>query len=250
MLFFYVRHGDPIYDPDQLTPLGHRQAEAIGRRLARYGLDEIYVSSSTRAQETVQPVCELLKKKATVLDWTNEAHAWRELTLRDDKGRLMWGFCTPQVRDLFTSREIQRMAGDWYQHPFFQNNTIPQGYLRIRGEARKFMEQLGFAWDDEKGQYKNLHYQKKKEAYTIPEIEGKRVALYAHHGFGMAFLSCVLDIPYPYVCEKMDLGHSSMTCILFRENQEYVIPQMLTLSNDGHLMADNLPTRYNNEYCF
>ena len=27
MVFFYVRHGDPIYSPDSLTPLGERQAE-------------------------------------------------------------------------------------------------------------------------------------------------------------------------------------------------------------------------------
>ena len=32
MLFFYVRHGDPIYNPDSLTPLGHEQARALGDR--------------------------------------------------------------------------------------------------------------------------------------------------------------------------------------------------------------------------
>ena len=36
MLLYFIRHGDPCYDPDSLTPLGLRQAEAIGRRLARY----------------------------------------------------------------------------------------------------------------------------------------------------------------------------------------------------------------------
>ena len=44
MLFFYVRHGDPIYNPNQLTPLGKRQAEAVAKRLAMHGIDEIYVS--------------------------------------------------------------------------------------------------------------------------------------------------------------------------------------------------------------
>ena len=39
MIFFYVRHGDPIYNPDSLTPLGERQAEAVAKRLC--GL-EIY----------------------------------------------------------------------------------------------------------------------------------------------------------------------------------------------------------------
>ena len=32
MLFFYVRHGDPIYNPDSLTPLGHEQAKALSKR--------------------------------------------------------------------------------------------------------------------------------------------------------------------------------------------------------------------------
>ena len=41
MLLFYVRHGDPIYEPDQLTPLGEQQAEAVARRLALFGVDEI-----------------------------------------------------------------------------------------------------------------------------------------------------------------------------------------------------------------
>ena len=33
MLLFYVRHGDPIYKPDSLTELGHRQAEALVARM-------------------------------------------------------------------------------------------------------------------------------------------------------------------------------------------------------------------------
>ena len=62
MIFYYIRHGDPIYDPDSLTPLGRRQAEAAGKRLSVFGVDKIYASSSTRAIQTSQPTCEMLKK--------------------------------------------------------------------------------------------------------------------------------------------------------------------------------------------
>ncbi len=34
MLLYYIRHGDPIYDPDSLTPLGERQSEALRRQTA------------------------------------------------------------------------------------------------------------------------------------------------------------------------------------------------------------------------
>ena len=46
MIFYYIRHGDPIYDPDSLTPLGEKQAEALAKRLALYGIDKIYSSPS------------------------------------------------------------------------------------------------------------------------------------------------------------------------------------------------------------
>ena len=63
MLLFFLRHGDPIYSPDSLTPLGRRQAEALARRLARYGVNQIFASSSKRAMETAQPACEMMKKE-------------------------------------------------------------------------------------------------------------------------------------------------------------------------------------------
>ena len=40
MIFFYIRHGDPIYNPDSLTPLGMRQADAIAKRLSLYGKNQ------------------------------------------------------------------------------------------------------------------------------------------------------------------------------------------------------------------
>lgn len=39
MILYYIRHADPIYDPDSLTPLGIRQAEALAKRLALYGVE-------------------------------------------------------------------------------------------------------------------------------------------------------------------------------------------------------------------
>ena len=130
MLLFFIRHGDPIYDPDKLTPLGQRQAEAVGKRLARYGLDEIYVSSSTRAIETSIPTREMLKMDATILDWTNESHAWAQLSLPTEDGHRTWCFMRPDIRELFTTKEIRALGEKWYSHPDLQDTKIPEG-LRI-----------------------------------------------------------------------------------------------------------------------
>ena len=56
MILYYIRHGEPIYDPDCLTELGHKQADAVSKRLALYGVDEIYSSTSIRARQTAEPL--------------------------------------------------------------------------------------------------------------------------------------------------------------------------------------------------
>ena len=75
MIFYYVRHGDPIYNPDSLTPLGELQADALAKRFSRYGVDEIFASSSNRARLTAEPTCKLLNKEMKILDWCNESYA-------------------------------------------------------------------------------------------------------------------------------------------------------------------------------
>ena len=238
MLLFFIRHSDPIYDPDKLTPLGQRQAEAVGKRLARYGLDEIYVSSSTRAIETSIPTREMLKMDATILDWTNESHAWAQLSLPTEDGHRTWCFMRPDIRELFTTKEIRALGEKWYSHPDLQDTKIPEGYLRIKNYTREFLASQGYIWDEEKGCYQN------------EEPNDKRIALFAHHGFGMTFLSSVLNVPYPEMCLKFNLCHSGLTVIEFLSENGSVIPQVLTLSNDGHLFLEGLPTRYNNHLYF
>ena len=56
MLLYYIRHGEPIYDPDMLTELGKRQAEAAAERRAPAGIEKIYASTSSRAIQTSRPL--------------------------------------------------------------------------------------------------------------------------------------------------------------------------------------------------
>lgn len=239
MLLFYIRHGDPIYEPDSLTPLGKRQAEAVAKRLALYGIDQIYASSSNRAILTAQPACELLKKKMTVLDWCDESHAWKGMTVVDpETNQRKWGYQHQPTRELFCSAEMTQLGENWYEHPFFADTKFRECSQRIRKETYRFLEELGFAYDEQKQMYKVL---RKNE---------DRTALFAHQGFGLAFLSRVLGIPYPWFCTHFDMGHTGMTVIEFKTDQQYCIPCVLMLANDSHIYREGLPTKYQNRICF
>ena len=241
MIFYYVRHGDPIYDPDSLTELGKRQAEAVGHRFAVHGLDRIYASSSTRAMQTAQPACEMLKKEKTVLDWCNEGHAWRELTVNLEDGRKTWCFHHRPSKEIFARAELLKMGKEFYKHSLVSDNDylktvdFENGLGRIQREADAFFLALGYRHDEEKG------------GYIAEEPTNERVALFAHQGFGLAFLSCVMDIPYNQICTRFDMGHTGVTVIEFAGKKgDLVIPQMLQLSNDSHLYKDGMGTKYQN----
>jgi len=235
MLFYYIRHGDPIYDPDCLTPLGQRQAEALGKRLAMHGLDAIYVSSSTRAKQTAQPTCEMLHITPTELDWCNESYAWRDMTVIDENGRRRWLFHDEKTVLRMAAEDVRALGKEWYRHPMFKRD-YKEGIERIQRESDAFFLSLGYRHDA------------KKNAYYCEEINTKRIALFAHQGFGLAFLSCVTDIPYPEFAARFDIQHSGMTVIHFPEKTGWVVPKIIQLSNDSHIYREDLPTKYINSF--
>ena len=144
MIFYYIRHGDPIYDPDSLTPLGSRQAEAVAKRLSVHGLDKIYSSTSNRAIMTATPTCEILKKRPKLLDFANENHAWRELTVeREDGCGMTWLFQSKKMLNFLNDKEIRDLGDCWYTHPEFEKYDYEKGINRIYDEADKFFASLG-----------------------------------------------------------------------------------------------------------
>ena len=237
MLFFYIRHGDPIYKPNQLTPLGHRQAEAVAKRLAVYGVDKIYSSPSNRAVQTAQPTCELLKKEMEILDFTDEALAMQEFTLKLD-GRTQWAFMQPKYRKLFLDESVRKMGFEWYDHPEMTEMPFKAGMQRIGAETDALFAKLGYEHIPGSGTYKSV----------CPN--DSRIALFAHGGFGRAFMSYLLDIPYPTFTMHFELAHTGMTVVEFKDEGGISIPQVLSYGSDSHIYKEGLPTNHNNRLRF
>ncbi len=239
MILFYVRHGGPIYNPDSLTPLGKRQAESVAHRLALYGVDKIFSSTSIRAMETAQPTCEILKKELTTLEFCHEHTAWTQLAVTID-GKMDWIFSQPKLGSLMASPSVRALDREWYEHPEFKKFDVPlkEGMERIDRESDKFLASLGYVHDRE------------NHVYHAEKPTDERVALFAHQGFGLAFLSSILDMAYPAFSQHFDMSHTGMTAIEFQDKGDCFIPRILTMANDSHLYRDGLPTLYNHRIRF
>lgn len=227
MVIYYVRHGDPIYDPDSLTELGHKQAEALVDRMVALKPDEIYASTSNRAILTAKPTCEKLGIEPVLLDFANEGHAWADLSV----GKY-WLFQDKEKINFLASEEIRSLGDKWYNHPKLLEYNFEKGIKRIDNAVDEWLLGLGYKHDRKTGRYE------------IVNQNSKKVALFAHAGFGLAFLSSVLDIPYSEFCIKFDICHTGLTVIEFCEYDKFAIPKILTLSNEAHLFKNGVPLNY------
>ena len=228
MKIFYVRHGEPTYDPDELTPQGVIQANALSNRLSKIDFDVIYSSTSNRAYQTGEPTAQKLNKEIIQLDFANEKYAWKYFRVKNEEDKYNWACAVDWTRELFASAEIRDMGDKWYEHPAFKDTNFERGIKHIYDEVDKFMLSLG---------YEHLRYTGK---YKVVSKTPKNIALFAHAGFGEAFLSCLLDIPYPQLCTHFDMCHTGMSVISFSEKNGISIPCIKMFSADSHLYHENV----------
>ena len=238
MLFFYVRHGRPTYNPDALTPVGHRQAEAVAKRLALYGIDRVFASSSNRAIETSRPTCEICEREATILDWCNESYAWHDTAIELPGGGCTWAFFNHDYKLKFINPEVQKLGDEWYNHEFFKGTRFREGIQRVDRETDALFAGLGYRHD------------RTRKVFIPEHPTDERIALFAHEGFGKMFLSSVLDVPYNLFCTRFALSYTGVTVIEFAVEGGIVVPRILTHANDSHLYREGLPTHYQNRVRF
>lgn len=234
MLLYYIRHGDPIYSPDSLTALGETQARSVARRLALFGVDEIYSSTSNRAIQTATATCELLKKELHTLDFLNENDLnGLKIPLSEEKNTWIWSH--PLYAQMLAEREVRDMGELWYKHPKLEKFHFENTILPINEQLDAFLSSHGYEHDSDKGQYRVKGTPNKK-----------RIAIFAHECMGKIVMSHLLDIPFPYYAAHFEMHTSALTVIRFGDGYSatnvspYVRAQVLTLSNDAHLYKDEI----------
>ena len=233
MLLYIIRHADPIYSPDSLTELGHKQAAALAKRLAVNGFDKAYSSPNMRAQLTAKPTCELLGLEYGIEKWMSEDLAWRDFAceLEEGSGSYGWSFIRQITKIKYD--ETIKSGGKWYESQYFSKVNAKAGYQRIADCSDEFTERLGYKRDN--------------GAYKIIRANNDRVAAFCHAGFGMLWLSYLLDFPPHLFLPSFDLSHSGITILEFINYEDgYTAPKCLCLSDTSHIYQSGLPLKYNN----
>ena len=227
MRLYIIRHGNPDYIHDCLTPLGKRQAEAVSRRFAQDKLDLIYSSPLGRAKETAQPTCEILKKEMTILDWCSENAAYEDMCVRNPDGTTRW--CFAKQRSDYKNNDTINLTTDWKRsNPEFESEKVEKRLQIIRDGSDKLLAELG--------------YERDGCVYKITKPNDLNVGVFCHQGFGLTWMSHLLSIPPHIFWASFDMTHTGVSLIEFANFPNGVTtPMMLQFDDLSHLFNERLP---------
>jgi probable phosphoglycerate mutase len=215
---YLIRHADPDYPNNTITPAGHLEARALAEHLVNAGIDELYASPVNRAALTANYLSEQLGLPVTCEPWTRELSGMRY----QDYKRSLWDLDGALLR----SPELVDLSR-WETSPLFERPEVQENLQRVREGSDDFLARQGFVRRD--------------GLYHFEHENRKRIALVAHLGFGLTWLSYLLDIPLNLMWASFFLAPSSVTTILFDERAPGIAaPRVLGMGDVSHLAKAGL----------
>jgi len=210
----FVRHGEPDYEHDCLTPEGHRQARAAAGRLREENISQLFSSPFGRAKETAAYTSEALGLPVTVLDFMHELYWGSRDGARIFAGGHPWNIADAMAREGW---DLSRQ--DWREHPYFSNNTVTAGADFVGAEIDAWLGGFGIRRE---GRY-----------YRSEQRNDETVAVFCHGGSSAAALGHILDITFPHACALFHLDFTGITAVRFPKPGAGIALPTLALCNDA-----------------
>ena len=220
MRIVLIRHGDPNYEKDCLTELGHKQVKVAAQRLLKEGIEEIFCSPLGRACQTAQAFSEASGiSEIKILDFMQEIRFGCEGELYNNKWN-PWLGVNALVRE---GKDVQ--SDDWREYPVFKNNFTTIDVDKITLETDKWLKELGYKREGK--YYRN----------TRKDDKEKTIAIFCHGGSSTAFMAHVLNQTFPYMCSVLlNFPHTTISVLKFDKTPgELTLPIIELLNDDRHL---------------
>lgn len=232
MLLYIIRHGDPDYTTDTLTERGWLQAEAVGKRLAEAGIDEIYSSPMGRARQTAEPLCKKLGIDMKIEEWSHEVLHERLTTYPDGVAKSVSFLQNTYLRE---NGEIDIPYERTFETKALKPTEMESAFNYVKEGGRDFLARLGY--EEEDGNYRIVNKNEKK------------VALFCHAVLERVWMSHLLHIPLHIMWGGFVPTHTGVTVLEFKNNENGITaPRCLLFSDMSHLYKEGLDTLHNNEW--
>lgn len=215
-----IRHAEPAYVVDgiswtdpPLTERGREQAILLGKRVSQWNIDEIWVSTMVRAQETAQPMAEITGIEPTSMEWLEEIHNPPD-----------WdGSPADEIEEFFAQAHNRTIDELWEGAP--GGESFRDFHQRIHGGLEKTFAERGITraygphlWDG---------------------VDDRRVVVVAHGGTNALILGMLLGVePTPWDWDRFTHVHSGVSRLVSQPTAGHFAWSLRALSDRSHLPSD------------
>ena len=186
MRILLLRHAEPDYSVDSLTPKGRVEAELLSRRMIRYDIRDFYVSPLGRARDTAEYTLQKLGCTAEVLPWLAEFRG-RCVNPETGKRGLPWDL-SPRLWSGLPGAHDVRV---WTEAPLFAGSNVAEIWQETVEGADALLGRYGFRKDG--------------PVWCGNSNSRDTIALFCHFGISMAFAGYLMDV------SPLELWHRTLT---------------------------------------
>ena len=225
MRLWLVRHADPDYASDALTPKGHVQARLLAEALLSAPIDAFYVSPLGRAQLTARYTLERRGASAEALEWL------AELRGAYAPGHVAWDMHGVAV----LSGDEPITVDAWPDQAVYGQQLLPV--------LRRFWQ----AWDrfcGERGYVRNA------QRYRVLRHTDDQLAFFCHAGVILSLLAHLLHIPPPLVYAHFGCDPSSITILETDEADGWATFRLVVANDMSHAPGLRRSPQENARYGF
>jgi len=225
MEIIIIRHCEPDYSIDSLTPKGWREAELLADRLSKMDIQEFYCSPQGRAQDTATPTLKKMNRNAETKEW-----------LREFKGHVKYDFldepirCWDMLPSYWTKHDEYYTREDWYKTELMQSGTVEEQYNWVTAELDSFLAAHGYVHDG--------------GIFRVERENHDRIVFFCHYGISCVLLAHMLGFSPVMFFQGFVMQPSSVTSIVTEEREKGIASFRIRSYGDiSHLyVADEEPS--------
>ena len=257
MRLLFIRHGEPDYELDSLTPRGKLEAEALAKIAPSLHIDHAYVSPLGRAQETASYTLNRLGMTAETLPWLEEFTARIDSALvAPETGlpELQGSFHpyynedgTPRKRGIwdiypayYCGHPEYRDPVDWTKSAITQHSDQVETLDRVWKGFDDLLAQHGYVRDDKAG----------VGIYRAERPNDETIAFFCHFAITSVFLSRLWGTSPFMPMQALCMAPSSVTELVTEERQEGIaVFRALRIGDISHLAMAGLQPSFYARFC-
>lgn len=231
MKLIIVRHAEPDYSIDSLTPTGWEEARILADRLSKLDVKAFYCSPLGRAKDTASFTLKALDREAEILPWLREFPA-QILKPNEESPGIAWDWLPAD----WTGDPAYYQMDRWDKTPIMERGNMAEQYAYVTGQLDALLARHG--------------YVRENNLYRAVQSNEDTVVLFCHFGLECVLLSHILNIPPMLLWHGTCAAPTSVTVLNTEERQEgYAYFRMSTFGDTSHLYAAGRKPSFAARFC-